>query len=176
MNVSLIYFIVLRALHILGGAGWLGGAVVHTFFIAPSVKDSAPEGNKFMQQLMGRHRFPLFMNLASLITVLSGALLYWRDLGGFNLTWVQTGPGLGFTIGSVVGILVYLFGLFVIKPRAEQSGSLGAAIAAAGGPPTGEQVAELERLDGELASFGRIDFTLLMISMLAMATARFWLF
>lgn len=176
MNITSIYLIFLRILHVLGGSAWIGGATVHAFFIAPSVKDSAPEGNKFMQQLMGRHRFPLFMNLASLVTVLSGAVLYWSTSGGFRLAYVKSGPGLGFTIGSVVGILVWFFGFLVMRPRADKLGALGAAVAAAGGPPTSAQMVEMERLDSEMERFGRIDFLMLAISMLAMATARYWWF
>ncbi len=88
---------------------------------------------------------------------------------------MKFGPGLGYTIGSVVGIAVYIFGMTMIKPRADRLGGLGREIAAAGGVPTPVQVAQLEKLDQELTLTGRVDFVLLAISTLAMATARYWL-
>jgi uncharacterized membrane protein len=176
MNLTLIYAIVLRILHVVGGIGWVGGAVVHVFFIEPSVKASGPEGGKFMQQLMGRYHFPMYMNICSVTTVLSGALLYLLSSGGLSLAYVQSGPGLGFTVGSVVGILVFIFGWTVMRPRAERLAVVGAAVAAAGGPPTPAQISEMEQLDGELERYGRIDFILLAVSLLAMAVARYLAF
>lgn len=175
MSIYLIYLNLLRIVHIFGGVFWVGGALIHVAFIEPTAKATAPEGHKFMQYLVGRGRFPLFMNTVSLLTVLSGALLYWHTSSGLQLSWIKFGPGLGYTIGSVVGIAVYIFGLTMIKPRADRLGGLGREIAAAGGVPTPAQVAQLEKLGQELTLTGRVDFVLLAISTLAMATARYWL-
>ena len=172
MDIYLILF--LRIVHIVAGVCWVGGAIIHTVFIEPSVKATAPDSGKFMQYLMGQRRFSLFMNVSSGLTVLAGALLYWRASGGFQWPWVQSGPGLVFTIGSVVGIAVYFLGLFMIKPRVDRLGALGQAIAAAGGPPSPAQVAELQKIDKEMSLIGRVDFAMLAIALLTMATARYW--
>jgi hypothetical protein len=79
-----------------------------------------------------------------------------------------------FTVGSVVGIAVYFLGLFMIKPRVDRLEALGQAIAAAGGPPSPAQAAELQKIDGEMSLIGRVDFVMLIIALLTMATARYW--
>jgi uncharacterized membrane protein len=172
MDIYLILF--LRIVHIVAGVCWVGGAIIHTVFIQPSVKATAPESGRFMQYFMGQRRFSLFMNVSSGLTVLAGALLYWRSSGGFQWPWIQSGPGLVFTVGSVVGIAVYFLGLFMIKPRVDRLEALGQAIAAAGGPPSPAQAAELQKIDGEMSLIGRVDFVMLIIALLAMATARYW--
>jgi uncharacterized membrane protein len=175
MSITLIYLSILRIVHIFGGVFWVGGAIVHLAFIEPTAKATAPEGHKFIQYFMGRGRFALFMTISSSLTVLSGAILFWYASGGLQPGWIASGPGLIYTLGSVVGIVVYIFGMTLVKPRADQLGVLGREIAVAGGAPTPTQMAQLQKLDQELALVGRVDFVLLAISTLAMATARYWL-
>jgi hypothetical protein len=113
---------------------------------------------------------------ASLLTILSGVWLYYVDSGGLQLRWVATGPGLGFTIGSVVGITFFFLGFLMIKPRGERMAELGKEIGMSGGPPSPAQVAELHKLDRELTIIGQADFVMLTIALLTMITARFWNF
>jgi hypothetical protein len=127
-----------------------------------------------MGHFMGKLRFSTFMNVSSGLTVLAGALLYWRATDGRILAWVRTGPGLGFTLGSVVAIIVYLIGFFMIRPRADRMSALGKQIGMAGGPPNPEQAAELENLNRQLHAIGRVDFVLLSLSLILMATSRYW--
>jgi uncharacterized membrane protein len=176
MSIYLIYLLILRIVHIFGGIFWVGGSIMHVAFIEPSAKATAPEGHKFMQYLVGKGRFSIFMTISSALTVLSGAFLFWYASGGLKPGWITSGPGLVYTVGSVVGIVVYIFGMTLVKPRADQLGVLGHEIEAAGGPPTPAQMAQLQKLDQELSTVGRVDFVLLAIATLAMATARYWFF
>lgn len=170
------FLLLLRSVHIFAGVLWLGSAISYFFFVEPTVKTLGPVGPKFMQNLIERRRYPLFMNIVSALTIVAGALLYWNTSGGFQASWIRSGPGLGFTIGSVVALVVYLIGFFMIRPRAERLGELGKEITNSGGPPSSEQAAELQKLDQEMRSVERIDVALLTISLLLMATARYWTF
>ena len=76
----------------------------------------------------------------SLLTVLAGAVLYLYASGGFNLLWLKTGPGLGFTIGSLAALVAFLVGSIGIGPTSGQMGALGQQIAMSGGRPTPEQI------------------------------------
>jgi uncharacterized membrane protein len=172
MNLYLL--LLLRVIHIVAGVGWVGGAAIHTLFIEPSARATAPESGRFVQYLMGQRRFSIFMAVTSGLTVLAGGLLFWRSSGGFQWAWIASGPGVVFSLGSIIGIAVYFIGLAMIKPRADRIAALGQAVAAAGGRPAPEQAAELQRLDRELGAIGRVDFALLLASLLAMATARYW--
>lgn len=92
------------------------------------------------------------------------------------LAWITSGPGLGFTIGSLAALAAYGVGFFGIRPRVERMNALGQAIAAAGGPPTPEQAAELGRLEKEMHTVERWDVILLTLSLATMVTARYWHF
>ncbi len=175
MNAFLIYSLVLRLIHIVAGMLWAGSAVFYFFFVEPTVRSLGPAAPQFMQTLIEKRRYPMFMNIASTLTIVAGALLFWSTSGGFQWVWVASGSGLGFTIGSVVALVVYGIGFFMIRPRAERLGQLGKAIGMAGGPPSPEQAAELQKLNAEMTQIERVDVILLTVSLIAMATARYWL-
>lgn len=170
------YLIVLRFVHVVASVCWAGGAFVFFLFVEPTAKKLAPTGMQFVQHMVTKRRFSIFMVISSTLTVLSGALLLWQDASGQWLSWMQTGPGLGFTLGSVVGVAVYLIGMFGINPRAVKLAKIGDEIQAAGGPPTPAQGAELQKLDSEMSTLSLVDFVLVALSLALMATARYWLF
>ena len=172
----LIYLIVLRIVHVVASVCWAGGAFIFFLFVEPTAKALAPTGMQFVQHMVVKRRYSMFMGISSTLTVLSGALLLLQFAGGQWLAWVQTGPGLGFTLGSVVGVVVYFIGMFGVKPRAERMAKIGQEIQAAGGPPTPAQGAELQKLDREMSKLGYADFVLVALSLALMATARYWLF
>jgi uncharacterized membrane protein len=172
MNETIL--IILRILHILAGVFWVGSAIFYFLFVEPLVKDLGPAGPRFMQGLIERKRYPLYMNVASALTVVAGALLYWNTSGGLQGAWFRTGAGLGFTIGAAIALVVYLIGFLMIRPRAERLGKLGKQIGQSGGPPTAEQAAELGLLSHQMRAIERVDVILLTLALLAMATARYW--
>ncbi len=172
MNVTIVF--ILRIVHIFSGALWVGSALSYFFFVEPVVKGLGLSGPKFMQGLIEKRRYPLYMNIVSTLTIVAGVLLYWSTSGGLQLVWIKTGAGIGFTTGAVVALVVYLIGFLMIRPRAERLGTLGKQIGMSGGAPTAEQAAELQQIDGEMRSIERIDVILLTISLIVMATARYW--
>jgi hypothetical protein len=174
MNIYILNL--LRFVHVVAGILWGGAAISYLFFVKPSVTAIGAAGPQFMKNLMERRKYPIFMMSTSLMTVLSGAALYWMLSGGLSLTWVISGPGLGFTIGSVAALIAFLVGTFGIGPTAGQMGALGGQIAASGKGPTPEQVTQMETLEKRLNLAEQIDFIMLVIAMLTMATARYWLF
>ena len=176
MDLYTFYLIVLRIVHIVAGALWAGSGIYYFMFVKPTVDELGPGAPQFMQAFIGKRKVPLFMNLVSTLTIVAGALLYWSTSGGLQAAWLTSGPGIGFTIGSLAGLVVYAVGFFMIRPRAERLGAIGNEIALSGAPPSPQQGAELQRLDMEMSKIERLDVSLLMISLLAMATARYWAF
>lgn len=168
------YLLVLRFIHIVSSVCWAGGAFIFFLFVEPTAKTLAPEGMQFVQHMVVKRRFSIFMVISSTLTVLSGALLILQIAGGRWLSYVETGPGLVFTIGSAVGIFVYFIGMFGVNPRAKRIAKLGGEIQAAGGRPTPEQGAELQKLDKEMSRFDLVDFVLVAVSLALMASARYW--
>jgi len=170
----LITLLVLRFIHIVASVCWAGGGFIMFLFVEPTAKALAPAGMQFVQFMVTKRRFSIFMVVSSTLTVLSGALLIWQRASADWLAYVQTGPGLGFTLGSIAGIVVYFVGMFGVNPRAVKLSKIGQEIQAAGGPPTPEQVAELHRLDREMAAYNLADFLLVALSLALMASARYW--
>jgi uncharacterized membrane protein len=172
MNIYIV--ILLRTIHIFASVLWVGSAILYLFFVEPSVKSLGPAGPKFMRDFIEKRRYPIYMSVVSLLTILSGALLYWNSSGGLQINWIKSGAGIGFTIGSVASLLVFIMGMLMIKPRAERMGALGKEIDLSGNPPDPNQLIEMQKLDKELSTLERADFVLLVIAMLTMVTARYW--
>jgi uncharacterized membrane protein len=175
-NMLGIYLLGLRFVHIVASMCWAGGGFIFFLFVDPTAKALAPTGMQFVQYMVTKRRFSIFMVISSTLTVLTGALLIWQLAGGQLLSYMKTGPGLGFTLGSIAGIVVYFVGMFGVNPRAVKLAKIGEAIKAAGGPPTPAQGAELHRLDKEMSVLSLADFILVAISLGLMASARYWIF
>jgi hypothetical protein len=174
MNIYLL--ILLRLTHVVAGILWGGAAVAYLFFVKPSVGSIGPAGPQFMQNLMDRRKYPVYMMVTSTLTVLSGGVLYWLSSGGLNLAWVRTGPGLGFTIGSLAALVAFLAGSFGIGPTSEAMAVLGGQIARSGAGPTPEQISTMQALEKKLVAAENLDFIMLAISMLSMAVSRYLIF
>ena len=170
------YLLILRLIHVVASVCWVGGGFIFFLFVEPTAKALAPQGMQFVQHMTVKRRFSIFMVISSTLTVLSGALLVWQTASGRWLAWLQTGPGLGFALGSLVGVIVYFVGMFAVNPRAIRLAQIGEAIQLAGGPPTPQQGAELHKLDREMSTYSLIDFLLVALSLALMATARYWIF
>ena len=127
-----ILIIILRILHIVAGISWAGGAIHYFLFIGPTAKATAPESQKFMGYLMEQKRWTRFMSVMSLVTILAGAGLYYR-LGRVNWAWVATPAGIGFTIGALTGILLFVVGHLMLGPRVNRLGQISQEVQANGG-------------------------------------------
>jgi len=78
---------------------------------------------------------------------------------------------IGLTVGAVAAILAFVIGLTMVRPRVERLGALGGAMAS--GTPTQEQVQEMGQLQGSLRGISIFNEVLLVIAVVAMASARF---
>lgn len=174
--MSILTMLLLRFVHIVASVCWAGGSFIVFLFVEPTAKALAPTGMQFVQHMVVKQRFSVFMVTSSILTVLSGALLLWQDGSGQWSSWLRTDPGLGFTLGSVAGTIAFFIGMFGVNPRAVRLGKIGGEIQAAGSQPTPEQSAELQKLNGELSILNTQDFAFVAVSLALMATARFWLF
>jgi len=171
--MNLVLLSALRILHVFGGVLWVGAAIFYLFYVAPSVKAIGPAGGQFMGHLVDKRKYPAFMGVSSVSTVVSGAVLYTYISGNFNPNWITSGVGVVFTIGAVAAFIAFFMGIGMIKPRAGKVASLGKQIASAGGPPDKTLLAELHSVEAELTTIERVEFVFLAISLLAMAIARY---
>jgi uncharacterized membrane protein len=171
MNVYLL--LLLRTIHIFAGVMWVGSAIFYLFLVGPTVKSIGPSGQKFMDHFIGRQRYPMYMGIIATLTIVSGILLFPSTSGSFQISWMKTGPGLGFTIGSLVGIAVFFVGGLMVKPRVDKLGKLGQQLSTAGSSSSPSLLMEIEEADQKLRQAEYLDFILLSVSLLLMAIARY---
>lgn len=163
--------IALRIAHIGGGILWVGSASLFLFLLLPTARATQSAGQQFMENF--GPRFGKMMGIVTTVTVVAGALLYMRFFAS-GLDWIwTTGAGLAFTIGALAAIASYVLGSAYLSKMQARVGALGAAMAAAGGPPNPAQLAEMKQLQSALQKAYWFDFALLMLAMVTMAVARY---
>jgi hypothetical protein len=168
------FFLVFRLLHIVAGTLWVGMSFMFLAVIGPTAGQLGPAAGPFMTAL-GK-KAPGIITPVATVTVLAGWALWLRDWSDFGSLgdWVTSRYGLVLTIGAVLATVAYFGGAFGTGPTIKKMSALGEQIAAAGGPPSPEQQAELARLQGVVRGHGMRDLPLLLLAVAAMATARYW--
>ena len=167
------YFIwLLRIVHIVAGIFWVGGTLIMTFFVAPTIGATGEAGQKFVVHLMNNLKFSNRMAAAAGLTILAGFILYWIDSNGFTSDWMKSGAGRGFGIGAAFAIIGFVFGLLVGRTTKAMA-QLGAQIQ---GKPSSEQMAQLGTLQKQQAAYSNIAAVTLILAVIFMAIARYLVF
>jgi uncharacterized membrane protein len=161
--------IVLRLLHIFTGVFWAGAVMLMAFLITPAAADAGPHGGHFMQKLMAR-KMPIWMMVNAIVNILTGFRLMWLD-SGWNSVWFQQPMGMALTIGGVAAILAIVVGMAINMPVSKRMAAMAKQIG--DNPPSAEQGAEVVRLRNKLAQGNNIIVTLLSITVILMAIARY---
>ena len=167
--------IVLRLFHIVGGALWFGSAFLFAGFIGPAAAETAPASGVLMSAVVKKRRVAEVIKWLAITTVIAGWAIWLKfALAAGVDVWVTSTYGLVLTIGGVLATAAAYFGITGIGNNVEKLVRLGDEVAAAGGPPTPEQGAEMARLGAEIQRHGKIDLALLFLAVAAMATAQYW--
>ncbi|MEW6085196.1 MAG: hypothetical protein AB1607_11435 [Chloroflexota bacterium] len=165
-------FLTLRIVHILAGLFWVGGTLMMTFFIAPTVGALGEAGPRFVAHLVRNLKFTTRMSIAAGLTALAGIWLYWIDSNGFEAPWMMSSVGTGFGIGSAFGAIGFIFGILIGRTT-NALVQLGGQIQ---GKPTPEQFAQLQLLQRRQAAYSKITAVSLILAVIFMAAARFLVF
>ena len=97
MSTGSLLFLILRPVHVLLAATWLGSAVFISLMLMPTIESSGPSGGAVMLGLNRKGLVPFFASLAGL-TVLTGIYLFWRFTGGFDPEISRSHAGMAFGI------------------------------------------------------------------------------
>jgi len=166
------YMLFLRLVHIVAGVFWVGGTLIMTFFIAPTVGATAEAGQRFVGHLMNNLKFSNRMSAAAGLTILAGFLLYWRDSDGFTSAWMSSGAGTGFGIGAAFALIGFAFGIMIGRTTKSMA-DLGAQMQ---GKPSPEQLSRIQALRRQQANYSYISSTALILAVIFMAMARYLVF
>jgi hypothetical protein len=173
MTLGELYVLLLRLIHIGGGVFWAGAGIFMGRFLAPAVKKAGPDGGKVMGNLILDTGYSGAIASAAGLTSLSGILLYIRDTSAFGGEWTGTPMGIALAIGGLLGIIATIHGGAIIARGGTRIAKLGREIALAGGPPDQAKLSEMGQLQANQERQVNISVTLLVITVILMATARY---
>jgi uncharacterized membrane protein len=170
------FFLVFRFFHIVSGVLWVGSAFLFVGFIGPSAAEVGPAAGPLLNAAVKKRKAAKVITALGGITVLAGWILWLKDMSLYPSVgkWVTSRFGLVLTIGAVLATIAAFEGAIGVGRRVEAIVDAGNEVAASGGPPTPEQQARIDELASGLERSGKIDLVLLMLAVIAMATARYW--
>ena len=167
-------YLLIRVLHVLCGALWVGAALFSSLFLTPAAQDLGPDGAKVMLALRKRGLIAYFPIIAT-ITLLSGVWLYWRFTAGFSPEVSRSHAGMAFGLGAVCGLAGFIVGGPILSVSLVKAMKLSTE--AAGLPDGRDKADRLSRaaaLRRRAALAGQIVSVLLVAATMLMALARYF--
>jgi hypothetical protein len=165
--------IVLRFVHIVFGATWVGFAVFAAFFLGPALQDVGPDGGKVMGALQRRGLMTV-MPLLAVLTIVSGFWMFYRMSAGFQPEFMRSRVGATFITGGTIALLGFVFGLVVVRPKMTRMAALMQEM------PTitdervrQERMSEATRLRATGALANKVLAMVLLLALAMMAVARY---
>jgi len=166
--------VILRIVHIVTGVIWVGSLFVVVVFVQPSAAALGPAGAPFMSELR-RRRFVDVVFIDALFTIVAGSFLYWRDWHTYPSfgDWIGSSFGASLTLGALFAVAGLGVAASVTRPTIVRLVSLGKQVAEPGRTPAPETAAEIGALQRRLVVAERVSFSLVLIAVVAMASARY---
>jgi len=166
--------LVLRLIHIVAGAFWVGAVFTNFIFIQPAAAAAGPAAAGFSYQLLHHRRFATALIGSGALTVLAGILLLLITSNGLDPAVLFAPSRLGYTVGGVLAILAFGIGSLYVFPRARIVERTLGAVLAETRPPTPEEQALLARTGAESRRAGWLVLIGIGLAVIAMATASLW--
>lgn len=166
---KMIYLIwLLRIIHIVAGVFWVGGTLIMTFFVGPTVGATGESGQKFVGHLMNNLKFSNRMSTAAGLTILAGLILFGLDARA-GAAWLRSGFATGLSIGAAFAIIGFVFGIMIGRTTKAMA-ELGAQMQ---GRPTAEQMSQMQSIQKQQATYSKLSATALILATTFMAIARY---
>jgi len=170
-----VFWIVFRILHITAGVLWVGSAFLFVAIIGPSAAEVGPAAGPLLSVAVKKRKVTKVITYLAITTVVAGWIMWITHAVDLGLgEWLSHPYGIVLSIGAVLGSIAAYEGYFFVGRNVERLVDLGEEMAAAGGPPPPEKLAEMQTLQGEMKRHGQLDLVLLLLTVIAMATAQYW--
>lgn len=150
--------IVLRFVHIGGGAMWVGMMAFMTFYLTPALNEVGPDAGKVMQALQ-KQKVMIVMPVIALLTIISGLWMMSRLYAGPS-EFARSRMGMALNVGALAAIIAFLIGVVVMRPLMMKA-------------MTATDPAEAQKLRARGAALSQWVARLLMLALGAMAVARY---
>jgi len=173
MSFATLVFLVLRIVHVLLAALWLGSVALLVLFVFPASKEAGAAAAAMMGAI-ARRGLNRFMGALGGVTVLTGIYLYWRFTGGFTPELSATRGAMVFGTGGIAGILAVIIGGAVAGRNAARMEALGGkAMALPEGPERAGLMAQAAAARDRAFTGARIVLVLQMIALGCMAIGHY---
>jgi uncharacterized membrane protein len=169
-----VYMVLLRIVHIATGVIWVGSLFVVVVFIQPTAATLGSAGGPFMSELR-RRRFVDVVFIDAVVTVVVGGFLYWRDWHAVHPRfhdWIDSRFGAALTVSAMVALCGLGVAALVTRPTIARLVSL-AHVAASRGTPSPGSATQIGALQRRLVVAERASFSLVLLAVVAMASARY---
>lgn len=163
-------FILLRIIHILTGVFWAGTIFFMVSFLIPAMAKVGPGAGPVQAELARRKLFQK-LPIVALLTIISGFWMYSLRFKGGGMASTEA-KVLG--AGGLAALIAFIFGATYARPNQDKAMAL--SMEAAGMPDGPEKAAKMAQAGvhrGKVAMAARIVATLIGITVLTMATARY---
>ena len=165
--------ILLRLIHVLSGIFWVGTVLFNTFYLFPVLAAAGPAAAPVMAGLQ-RRRLMTALPIAALLTIASGAALFWLVSGGSVAAFSHSRTGATLAGSALLAIAGFLIGMFVTRPAALEAGRLGRELASLSAGPNREALQRrMAALQRRSATGSSIMTVLLLGAAAGMAVARY---
>lgn len=168
MDLNLLQL--LRFVHIVSAAFWMGCAVTLGFFVNPTILTADVAGAQLLKRLMMQRKLAVYLPLSVILAMVSGFWLFRIDFPDMA-TMTYSRRGLDYTLGAFFGVLAFIVGVTVNLPTGKKIAILGDFVGTAA--PTTEQSNELARLSRRLLISNRSTAILTLGAAGLMALARY---
>ena len=117
--MAFYFFFALHWIHVLSSVVWLGTLYFFNFYLTAFLEKTRPEVRVEVFSLL----VPLALrgfNWSTLVTVLSGWLLYFHSLNAVGIAVFLNWPyGLAISVGGLLGTVMFLNGWLIMHPKQE---------------------------------------------------------
>ncbi|MBM3959369.1 MAG: hypothetical protein FJ314_06310 [SAR202 cluster bacterium] len=162
--------VVLRILHIVPGAFWVGTAIFMALILEPVARKAGPQIEGPLVSALWR-RTGHIMTATGALTIIIGLVLIDRTPGkGYDQLFAN-GWGIAIGIGLVTSLIALVAGL-MIEVAAASMNKLAAG-SKPGTPPAPETMASMEKLKTRLRTVSRVNAVMVVVAVGTMAAARF---
>jgi hypothetical protein len=173
MAMGTVLFLLLRALHVLMAAVWVGSTVFITMIVMPTVEGVGPAGGQVMIG-MNRRGLSAYFGVLGGLTALTGIYLLWRFTGGFSPEISRSHAGMAFGIGGVAGLLATILGGAVVGRAAKNNVDVMVkAGPMSDGPEKRALLQTAQGLQQTMKTWGTIVLALQLIALLLMSVAHY---
>jgi hypothetical protein len=159
------FFSVLRAVHILVAALWLGAGALLTLIVFPAIRQTGASGGAVMAEAVRRGLVPFMASIGGL-TIVSGLLLYWVWVGASGALGMHSRGGIVLLFGALAGIIAAIIGGAVLGRGSKQMAALATSTDAA-------RETQIAALHSRMASASKFVLALLVIALLLMVFSHF---